>query len=171
MAIPKIIEIQQGKVVINETILVIPEFKALYEKSGLPPFQYLWAKHDPQSPYQNYDPFEIDEKIQADIVEHVDINDLLFFKANKRCEELYYSPIRKILLGAKAAIEKVSFYFTAMDITDGRDGNLTQVVNSVKSLDPLIKAYSAAEIAYSKEIQRNRADSMSAVDEDAPDDY
>lgn len=171
MAIPKIIEIQQGKVVINETILVIPEFKALYEKSGLLPFQYLWGKHDPQSPYQNYDAFEIDEKIQADIPEHIDINDPLFFKANRRCEELYHSPIRKLLSGAKAAVEKVSFYFTTMDVTDGRDGNLTQVVNSVKSLDPLIKGYESAETAYTKEVQRNRADSMSAVDEDAPDDY
>jgi len=171
MAIPKIIEIQQGKVVLNETILVIPEFKQLYEAKGLLPFQYLWAKHDPQSPYQNYDAFEVDEKIQADIPEHIDTNDLLFFKANKRCEELYYSAIRKILNGAKAAVEKVSFHFTTMEVTDGRDGNLTQVVNSIKSLEPLIKGYESAETAYTKEIQRNRADSISAVDEDAPDDY
>ena len=67
MAIPKIIEIQQDRVVLNETILVIPEFKQLYEAKGLAPFQYLWAKHDPQSPYQNYDIFEIDEKIQAEV--------------------------------------------------------------------------------------------------------
>lgn len=171
MAIPKIIEIQQGKVVINETILVIPEFKELYTSKGLLPFQYLWAKHDPQSPYQNYDAFEIDEKIQADIPERIDINDPLFFKANRRCEELYYSAIRKILNGAKAAVEKVSFHFTTMEVTDGRDGNLTQVVNSIKSLEPLIKGYESAETAYTKEVQRNRADSISAVDEDAPDDY
>ena len=167
----KILEVNNGKVILNETILVVKEFKVLYDLKGLPPFQYLWALYDPESPYMNYDEYDRDIYVKKDLIEPVDINDMVFVEAQSRCESMYNSPVRKILKGTKSAIEKLAAYFSTMEIESGRDGNIAQVKSAIVDMPKIIKAYMEAENAYKKEISRNRAGMMSAVDEDADDNY
>lgn len=173
MSLPKIITVFDDKVVIDESILSIPEFKELWDTSrDVSPFQYLWAMWDPESPYLNYSQLERESQVLKDfppVTYHP--TDIVMINAIKRCEELYYSPIRRLLDGAKSAVENVSDYLNNASITDGRDGNFTQVVNALKSLTSIIKAYQEAETAYKQEVQRNRAGVRSAVDEDADDNY
>lgn len=170
MSLPKIIELFENKVIVNPTILIVKEFKALYEEQGLTPFQYLWGKFDPESPYLNYPDFEREEMILKDLpTPHSQT--VKFEIAEKKCEELYYSPLRNLLEGAKAGVEKVSNTLKFEDLTTGRDGNFTQITNAIKSLPLLIKSYTEAEIAYKKELQRNRGNVKDAVDEDFEDDY
>jgi len=171
MSIPKIIETKDGKVILNDSVYLIPEFNLLFNKQGIIALQFLWAKYDPSSPYQYYTEEEKDLKIFKDLPEKVNTQSKEFISAEKKCEQLYNSPVRKILKGCKKAVENLSSYLEATDIESGRDGNLSQIVTTIKSLPQIIKAYQEAEAAYQKEITRNRADIISAIDEDYEDDY
>jgi hypothetical protein len=173
MSIPKILTVIEDKVVVDEVVLGIPEFKVVWETyNNVSPFCYLWAMHDPESPYMNYPANQREEEVLKDFPpEDYHPQDLEMLDAIEKCKALYYSPLRKILDAAKSAVENISLYLTDAEITSGRDGNFTQVVGAIKSLPSIIKAYQEAEIAYKQEVQRNRADIKSAIDEDADDDY
>lgn len=175
MSLPRILEVENNKVVINEVILSIPEFKALLESldidSALMCFQYIWATYDPQSPYFNFDEVEREEMVLKDFPVHKYLNDLEMINAVEKAEQLYNSPIRKILRGTKSAVEKLVEYFDTMTIEAGRDGNITAVKAAIVDMPKMIKSYQEAELAYKQEVQRNRGDIQSAVDEDIDDDY
>lgn len=165
MALPRILTVQNGKVVIDESILSIPEIKEVWDiYQDIVPLQYLWARFDSESPYLNYDEVDRPDKVLQDFP--CDINDFVMIKAINKCEELYDSPIRKILKGVKISIENLSNYLSTNEITDGRDGNLTQIIGAIKSVPQLLKAFQDAESAYLQEVQKNRAGMKSAVDED-----
>lgn len=170
MAIPKIINVEKGKVVIDEYVLSVPELKEVWENyQEVVYLQYLFARFDPESPYFNYDESERLDKILQD--HPCDLNDFVMIKAINRCEELYDTPIRKILKGTKKAIENLSIYLETTEIEAGRDGNLAQVVTTIKSLPQILKSYQDVEQAYKMETQRNRAGMKSAIDEDYEADY
>lgn len=173
MSLPRILTVQEDQVVIDEVILGIPEFKEVWEAyKNVSPFQYMWAMWDPESPYLNYSQFDREAEVLKDFPpELYHPSDPVMIDATRRCEELYYSPIRRLLDGAKSAVENLSEYLNNTSITDGRDGNFTQVVNALKSLTSIIKAYQEAEVAYKQEVQRNRAGVRSAIDENVEDDY
>lgn len=175
MSLPRILEVENGKVIINETILSIPEFKELNESldidTSLMCFQYIWAMLDPYSPFFNFDETEREEQVLKDFPIHKYLNDLEMVSAIEKAEKLYNSPVRKILRGTKNAVEKLVEYFDTMTIESGRDGNITAVKAAIVDMPKIIKAYQEAEQAYKTEVQRNRGDVQSAVDEDIDDDY
>lgn len=169
MSLPKILTVENDRVVINEVILSIPEFRELYKvyNKDVRPFQYLWAMYDPESPYMNYEEIlEREERIQEDFAGDYTVNDYEMAKAIRRCEELYNSPVRKILRGTKIAIEKLSNYFERMEIDSGRDGNLSQVKSAIVDMPKIIRAFLEAENAYKQEVSRARGETRSGVDED-----
>lgn len=172
--IAKILTVFNEKVVINEVIFSIPEFKTLYEKynGDLSPFQYLWAMYDPESPYSNYDELlEKEDVIKRDFPGSYSVHDYEMIKAIEKCEKLYDSPVRKILRGTKTAVEKLSNYFEEMDISSGRDGNLAAVKSAIVDMPKIIRAYLEAEQAYKLELSRARGDAKHGVDEDETPNY
>lgn len=170
MSLPKILETEKDKVVINETILSIPEFKELWDTyQELEYFQYLWARFDPESSYFNLEEDERLDKILEDFP--CDLNDFVMIKAMNKCEQLYDSPIRKILDGAKRGVENLAAYLKTAEIEAGRDGNLAQIVTTIKSLPQILKAYQEAENAYKQEVQKSRGNIRRAIDEDYDPDY
>lgn len=165
----KILTIYKGDVVIDESILSIPEFKALWEKrKEIQDFQYLWALYDPESPYSNLDELEKEYEILKDYPK-VKRQDPLFVKAQDKCEKLYMTPLRKLLRGVKSSIERLSLYLETTEIEHGRDGNLNQIVNAQKSLALIVKNYQSTEDAYKQEFSKNRGDYRVGVDEDYDD--
>ncbi len=171
MALPRILTVEKGKVVIDEGILSIPEFKDVIEVLGINYLQYLYDKYDPESPYGHLDDDEREQEIIKDIPEDLDLNDFTMVKAIQKCEKLYNSPVRKILNGAKRAVEKLSVYFETEELESGRDGNLGAVVTAVIKLPQIITAYQAAENAYKQEVQKSRGNTKRAIDEDFVSNY
>lgn len=171
--IPRIITVSQNSVIIDESILGIPEFKSLLEYSGRDtlPFMYIWALTDPESPYMNLSELEREEQVLKDVPVQEYLNSLEFIEALEKADLLYKSPLRKILKGAKTAVENISKFLEETEISDGREGNLTQVVSTIKSLPQILKAYQEAENAYKQEIQRNRGDMKSAIDDNYESNY
>ena len=67
---PKIFDIENGRLIVNEHILSIPELKAVYEgySDPEPPLLYLRNLCDPYSPYNNIEE-EIKEEVKA-VLDH-----------------------------------------------------------------------------------------------------
>lgn len=172
MALPRILTVDNGKVVLTEEILSIPEFNALWQHClDLLPFQFIWARYDSESPYLNLDEETMEEEILKDYPVHSYLNELEMIAAMEKAEKLYFSPVRKILRGTKTAVEKYVNYFSEMTLEAGRDGNLSAVKAAIVDMPKMIKSYQEAEQAYKSEIQRNRGDVKSAIDEDFDGDY
>lgn len=166
--LPRILTVSQNKIVLDETIFAVPEFKTLIESTqgDTLPFMYIFAMYDPQSPYMNLDDHEREEQVLKDYPVYEYLQTMEMVNAIEKAELLYFSPLRKILKGAKRAIENISSFMEDTEVSDGRDGNLTQIVSTIKSLPQILKAYQEAENAYKQELQRNRGDTKSAIDED-----
>jgi hypothetical protein len=171
--LPRILTVSQNKIVLDETIFAIPEFKALieYTEGDTLPFMYIWGLYDPQSPFMNIEEHEREEAVMKDFPVYEYLQTMEMISAMEKAEKLYFSPLRKILKGAKKAVENISGFLEDTEISDGRDGNLTQIVSTIKSLPQILKAYQEAENAYKQELQRNRGDAQNAVDEDYEGDY
>lgn len=171
--LPRILTVSQNKIVLDETIFAIPEFKTLieYTEGDTLPFMYIWAMYDPQSPYMNLDDIEREEQVLKDYPVYEHLQTMEMVNAIEKAEKLYFSPLRKILKGAKRAIENISSFMEDTEVSDGRDGNLTQIVSTIKSLPQILKAYQEAENAYKQELQRNRGDMKSAIDDDYESNY
>lgn len=171
--LPRILTVSQNKIVLDETIFAIPEFKALieYTEGDTLPFMYIWGLYDPQSPFMNIEEHEREEAVIKDFPVYEYLQTMEMISAMEKAEKLYFSPLRKILKGAKKAVENISGFLEDTEISDGRDGNLTQIVSTIKSLPQILKAYQEAENAYKQELQRNRGDMKSAIDDDYESNY
>lgn len=179
MSYPKIITIQDGEIVIDESILGVPELADLYweyfplkESSPgtyLIPFKYLWALFSPDSPYEYVEESEKKSTVLTDFP--VDLESFTMLNAIKKCEELFNSPYRRMMKAAKIGVEKVSHYLEDTEITDGKDGNFIGYKNSIIDMPKLLKAYQATESVFKQEMSKNRGNQQSAVDEDAPEEW
>lgn len=167
--IAKIISADRGKVVLDEVIYTIPEFKELWEETKeIGYIQFLWALYDPESPYQNLPNHEVEDRVKEDISNahpEVDFFNEYFLVAREKAESLYYSPIRRLLDGAKAAVENIADFMKNTTITDGRDGNIAQIRGTIKELASMIKNYEATEESYKKEMSKTRGSSILGIDE------
>ena len=169
----RIITCFDNKVVIDESILSIPEFNDLWQEyKSIKSFQCIWALYDPESPYMNFSEDEREDIVNRDYPDDdFDRNSLVFIKCKRKAELMYFSPIRKILKGAKSAVEKLAQYFEDTAIVHGRDGNVSAVSSALVNLPKIIKGYQEAETAYKQELQRVRGQLKRAVDEDATDNW
>ena len=165
--LPRILTVSQNKIVLDETIFAIPEFKALieYTEGDTLPFMYIWALYDPQSPFMNIEEHEREESVMKDFPVYEYLQTMEMISAMEKAEKLYFSPLRKILKGAKKAVENISGFLEDTEISDGRDGNLTQIVSTIKSLPQILKAYQEAENAYKQEMSRSRGSAQYGIDE------
>ena len=173
MPLPVILVTENNRVVLSKEILLIPEFKSLWENThDLTPFQYIWAMYDPQSPYFNIKETEKHDHVVKDFPEvrkYLDDED--FLDMDEKAKELFHSPVREILDGTKHIIEKLSRFYKETEITSGKDGNLAQIKSSIVDLPKIIKAYQDAESEYYKEVEKVRGSSQTAVDEDVVDNF
>lgn len=171
--LPKILTVSQNKIVLDETIFAVPEFNALLEFSqgDTLPFMYIWGMYDPQSPYMNFEEHEREAQVLKDFPVYEYLQTMEMVNAVEKAEKLYFSPLRKILKGAKKAAENISFFMETTEVSDGRDGNVSQIIQTITSLPKIIEAYEKAENAYKQELQRNRGDMKSAIDDDYEPNY
>jgi hypothetical protein len=114
----KLIEINSATVTLHETCLLIPEFKALYEKNkkdnGIQAFKYVYLFADYNSPYRAYDE---EQKI---IALNKDLNMSLtpeLKEAIEKYKDLNYTFNMRYLQDAIHAANQTRAYFRNVDYT------------------------------------------------------
>jgi hypothetical protein len=156
----KVFDIVEQRVIINENILLIPQFKKImnkYKGGALDVFCFIYYYLDYKSPFFDYNPeareatlmnmFNKDGKFTLEDAEVIDAMDLY--------KQMNVTPMIALLDGVNVAVHRMTNYLKSTDITDGKDGNLAQIQKLVKELGPTISSYDQLKDAVEKEIEKS----------------
>lgn len=119
----KLFDIQAGKVVMNPTILWVPEFRTLWDRDkskhkeqAVNEISYVVFLHDFRSPYLAYPTNERETRIKKDYFKSADWQpDDAIKAAIIKYKELQTSPISRLLQSAMDTCDKMTDYFNGID--------------------------------------------------------
>lgn len=156
--IPKIFQIENGRIVIDENILTIPELKEVYNHydDPIPAFLYLKNMTDPEGPYNQLDEVEKEESILFDFPGEYTVEDSVIIRALDKLRQLNTSETYRYYLANKELLDKLSTYARTVDVTDGKNGNLAELVALVKSTGKTIQEYNVLKKETEKELKKLR---------------
>jgi len=160
--LPEVFKIENNKVVLSPEILLIPQLYQLYEDkvNDTDPTWDIWFanmhfKLWPETPYRN-----LGEKEREEVIDHdfpIDISDPRYNIVKNWLAYAYTTPSKKIYESVKMIVDRITEYAANLeDITDGKDGNLPQLISLVRNSEPLLRAYKDVEIEYKKEVMEAR---------------
>lgn len=119
----KLFDIQQGKVVMNPTILWVPEFRTLWDRDkskhkeqAVNEISYIVFLYDFRSPYTAYSTNEREARIKKDCFKSEEWQpDDAIKAAVIKYKELQSSPISRLLQSAMDTCDKMTDYFNSVD--------------------------------------------------------
>ncbi len=160
--IPKIFEIDTitQTVIINENILSIPELRAVYdyysddEMTRHNAFQFLRHMHDPYGPYNNLSEQDKEDSILHDFPGDYSTEDEVIQDASKKLKTFYMSPIYKYYLDNKELLYNLGDFARTAVPTDGKNGNLADLLNQLKSVGKAIIEFGILEKQAEKELDK-----------------
>lgn len=166
---PRIFDIENKQVIINENILTIPELKAVYEEyeDPIPAFLYLYHMTDPEGAYNQLDEMEKEDAILYDFPGSYTSEDEVIIKALEKLKLLNTSETYRYYQSNKELLDKLSRYAREVDVTDGKNGNLAELISLVKSTGKTIQEYNILKKETEKEVKklRMRGNGFGAYDE------
>lgn len=156
--IPKIFDIELGKVTINENCLLIPEFKAVYDyyKDGIPAFSYLHYYFTLDGPYANIPEDEKQELLLSDFPGEYSLEDDVMIDAIKKMKLFFTTPTYRYYLDQKYLLEKLGNFARTASITTGKDGNITALQSQLRSTTKTINEFRTLESLVQKELNSSR---------------
>lgn len=154
---PKIFDIQNGNIIINEECLLIPELKAVvdYYDDPIPALSYLYFMYNPSSSYINYPEHEKEDFIISDYPGDYTTEDDVIIDAARKLESLYMTPTYRFYLDNKILLERLGEYGRNASITAGKDGNYSAVQSQIKGVGKMITEFKQLEEVVKKELEEN----------------
>lgn len=107
-------------------------------------YKYLFYMTCPDpdlNPFFHVPEVEKEDLILDEIDAEFSTEDSDIIDALAKCNKLYETETSRAYTGIKKMLDKISIYMADTPITDGRDGNLTQIVNTAKSFDGIRQSY------------------------------
>jgi len=122
----KLFQLENNKIIIDTEILLIPEFKAIYDRDktkvkekAFSEFEYIYFVKDWNSPYRVY--IDIEERkniVKNDYIKEKNWKqDAIIEAALDRYERLTKTPIMGLIEDAYVLIDKLRKYFLTVDFT------------------------------------------------------
>ena len=157
----RLFDIDRGNLVLNPTVLWIPEFKKLWNRDKSPDknkaqaeLSYVVFKHAFKSPYQAYNDREREKKIKADFLsEFPDWEPDKYVKAaEKKYNELQDTVTLRLFRSTRLALEKIEEFFKNADSTD-----VSVIVKNSKELGNLAQSLDKLE----KQVQKEQLEASS----------
>jgi hypothetical protein len=165
-------DIQNGEVVINEHILIIPKLRAVKDayKDPLPAFKYLRYRYDLKGPYSDLPEDERDEVLMADYPGEYTLEDKCMLDVTEWLDSLL-TPTQRYYKDCKVLLEKMGAFGRSTQITSGRDGNLSAFQAQLKGVGKSILEFKQLEKIVEQELEelsksKNRGSQVSSYDED-----
>lgn len=118
-----------------------------YPEEYITIYKYLFYMTCPDPDLNPFFHFEEDTKeevILEEIEAEFSVEDATIIKALDRCNQMYETETSRAYYGIKKALDNIAKYMTVTTITDGRDGNISQIVNTAKSFDTIRQSYKGA---------------------------
>ncbi len=142
----KLFEIQGGVVSLTEHVQMIKDFNVIveeYPKNHIKilAFVFYMSCRSEENPYFNRPQEDLDLEVLKDIGADFNPEDTLIQRALTKAKELYETPTVRAYNGFANMLEKLAFYLNTQDITDGRDGNISAIVQAAKNFDSIRKSF------------------------------
>lgn len=102
---------------------------------------YMTCPNPDLNPYFHYNSVEKEESIIAEVGGKFSTEEDDIFFALQQCERMYTTETSRAYNGIKKVLENLATYMEITAITDGKDGNITQIVNAAKSFDGIRQSY------------------------------
>lgn len=151
----KIFNLANNKIVFETELLLVPEFKALWEADKsktkdlvFKQFAYIYFMIDSGSPYSNFPEYKRKEFIGKDIFKGEIKETPLLKDAMGKYIELSESPTQRLLTSVKGKIDDVANFLKNTDITED---SLAPVLKAIESTSKLVSQLSTLEDAVNKE--------------------
>ena len=165
----KIFDLIKNKVVVTPEILVIPEFKAVWDldstktrDTAINYFSYIYHKNNLNSPYADMDELTKDLMLKKDFIK----NKKSIPKEVEICDEKYQklliTPTSRFLEKGKQALKKFEDYFDSIDFSEVDDRGKkvyspTELINVLKKSSEIINAMKELQkIAQLEDVQNSR---------------
>lgn len=148
--IVKLFDIQNGKVIPTEhcyTLKALKEVMDNYPDNYIKIYQYLFYM---TCPNPDLNPFFYAPDIDKEtlILEQIDADfsteDQDIFIALQFCQRMYETPTSRAYKGIASMLDRLGRYMETTPITDGRDGNITALVNAAKNYDAIRSSFKGA---------------------------
>jgi hypothetical protein len=150
MILTKLFDIQNGKVVPTEhcyTLKVLKDLMDNYPEEYLNIYQYLFYMTCP-SPDLNPFFFTPDMDKETLILEQIQAKfsteDDDVFVALQFCQRMYETPTSRAYKGIATMLDRLAKYMQNTQITDGRDGNISQIRAVAKDFEAIRSSFKGA---------------------------
>ena len=145
--IVKLFDIQNGVVIPSEhcyTLKSLKDIMDMYPEDHLKIYQYLFYMTCPNpdlNPFFHTPETDKEDLILSEIQAEFSTEDKEIFKALMFCEKLYETPTSRAYKGIKSMLDRLGRYMETTSITDGKDGNLTALVNAAKNYESVRNSF------------------------------
>jgi hypothetical protein len=153
------------------TITYLKNIMDNYPDNYLKVYMYLFYMTCPNSkfnPYFNMPEEEKEETILNDIDADFSTEDDMIILAKDKCEQLYETPTMRAYKGISRMMERLAKYMSDTEISHGRDGNLTSIINAAAKYDGIRNSFKgiAKDLQDEQATSRRRGGSQGAYDQD-----
>ena len=148
--IVKLFDIQNNKVVPTEhcySLKFLKEIMDKYPDTHLSVYQYLFYMTcpDPDSnPFFHTPEIDKEDIILREIQAELSVEDDDIFTALKFCQKMYETPTSRAYKGISSMLDRLARYMENTQITDGRDGNISQIRAVAKDFEAIRSSFKGA---------------------------
>lgn len=125
------------------TISYLKKIMDEYPDNYIKVYTYLFymSCRNKQNPFFNRPELEAEDEILEAIEADFSTEDGAIQYALEELKKLYTTPTMRAYNAMKSMLDKLSFYLETEDISHGRDGNITAIVNAAKNFHSLKKSF------------------------------
>ena len=148
--IVKLFDIDNGAVIPSEHCYSLEFLKTImdeYPDTYLSVYKYLFYMTcpDPElNPFFNLPEVDKEDIIMEEVGLEESTEDPKIRYALDRCQEMYETPTYRAYMGIKKALDNMATYMANTQITDGRDGNISQIRAVAKDFDAIRQSFKGA---------------------------
>jgi 2-hydroxy-3-keto-5-methylthiopentenyl-1-phosphate phosphatase len=139
----KLFEIDNGALVLTDhcyTLNFLKDIMDEYPDSHLSIFKYLFY----MNPFFHLPEHEKEDIIIEEVKLEESPEDSKIRLALDMCYKLYETPTMRAYMGIKKALDNMATYMANTQITDGRDGNISQIRAVAKDFDSIRQSFKGA---------------------------
>lgn len=153
----RLFDIENGKVKATEYCYTIGTFKQIIDEYPkdynkiFAFFHFMSSLDDSDNPFANVPEADKEELVLKEVGGQFTPEEELVYKGLELTKKMYETPTYYAYLSIKMALEKLGRYLRIMTITDGRDGNIGDILRTAEKYDNICKSFDARYKAFKEE--------------------
>lgn len=102
---------------------------------------YMTCPNPDLNPFFHYPEKDKEDMITREVEVDFSTDDIAIIDAVDLCASLYETETSRAYYGIKKALDSIATYMATASITDGRDGNISQIVTAAMRFDAIRQSY------------------------------